>query len=115
MAGIGGALDDVLELFGHHLLVEVGHRRQAEIQAEQVVETVTVHQPLHLVLEDGIEGGAQLPGVDMFFRQATDPQVDRVVPVIAGHMITIGICRTGKKIRRLFGRDAPARVVDGDT
>ncbi|MNG27713.1 hypothetical protein D3C84_1128760 [compost metagenome] len=68
MAGVSGALDDVLELFGHHLLVEVGHRWQAQIQSEQVIEAVTVHQPLHLVLEDGIEGGAQLPGVDMFFR-----------------------------------------------
>ena len=110
---VGGALDDVLELLGDHLLVEVGHRRQAEVEAEQVVETVTVHQPLHLILEDRIEGRAQLSGVDVFFRQTADPQIDGVVAVITGDMVTVRICRAGKEVGRLLCRHAATGVVSG--
>ena len=73
-----GAFDDVLELFRGDRLVEIRIGGQGAVEAIEIIKPVAIHQPFHLVFEDGVEGGAQLAAHDMHFREPADPQVHSV-------------------------------------
>src|SRR5882672_7759167 len=74
--GIGGTLDDVLELFLSDCLVEIGGVGQGTVKTIQVVEAIAVHQPFHLVFEDGVEGWAEHAAVDVRLGETAEPEVN---------------------------------------
>jgi hypothetical protein len=74
--GIRRAFDNILELLGNYLLIEVGRDRQSQVQPIEVVEAIAVHQPFHLVFKDGVEGGPEKAAIDVFLGETADPQVD---------------------------------------
>ena len=79
-----GALDDVLELLVGDLRVEIGDLRQGREETIEVIEAVAIHQPLHLVLEDGVEGRTEDAAEHVALGEAADPQVDAVEAAGAG-------------------------------
>ena len=79
----GRSLDDVLELLGGDRVTQVRVDRERILEPVEIVEPVTIHQPFHLIFEDGVEGGAELPREDVNLGESSDPQIDGIESIRA--------------------------------